>query len=226
MTGVVVEQRLQPKTEGSNGPYRALNAAAIAAMGLPAGEVRISHGAFVYRWKKEVRVFELRGHEDLNDGIAPAGFVWVEPGIPPERLRLVANRARLVYRLHGEKKVPYGFRYRTSSFDEKGSLSLGDGEVGLTCATIVAALFESEKLPLLDPSQWPAPDEEDKRTRLRFLERLEAGNVDRANLLRRELNAPRISPEEVVAASAIYPQMGTFENLQDGAGVVRQRIGT
>jgi hypothetical protein len=226
MTHPSVEQRLQPKELTGKQPYRPLNAVGIAATGLGPQNERISHCALLYRWKKEVRAFEMRSHEELRDSVAQDGFVWVEPAVPPERLKLVANKARLVHRRHAERAVPYGFRYRASSFDQNGGLRLGDGEIGLTCATIVAAIFESEGIRLLDPSEWPAPDALDRATRETFLDRFQSQNRERAKLLRGDLDAPRISPEEVVAAGAIHPEVGTFANLQDGAFVVRQRIGT
>lgn len=226
MTRPLVEERLQPKQLKGKGRYAPLSVVGVAAAGLGPQNERVSHCALLYRWKKEVRAFEMLSHEQLRDDVPRQEFVWVEPGIQPERLKLVTHRARLVRRRHEEKSVPYGFRYRRSSFDQNGGLRLGDGEIGFTCATIVAAIFESEGLPLLDPGEWPAPDRDDLASRTRFLERLKVQKPEHAKVLQRDLDAPRISPEEVVTASALHPEVGTFDNLQDGAAVVRARIGT
>lgn len=168
----------------------------------------------------------MHDHKDVRDDRVRPDFVWIEPRIPPERLQLVANRARLVHRCHKANKVPYGFRYVTSSFDEKGGMRLGDGEIGFTCSTIIAALFESERLPLIDPTTWPAPDRPDTELRVAYLDHLRKKDPEHASLLAKDLKAPRISPEEVVAGAALHPTVGTFDTVQDGAGDVRARLKT
>lgn len=223
---------LQPKNGASANPYRDLKQLGVAAKanvihpGTPAEE-RIPHAALLYRRKKiEIRIFHLEDHKKITDATAPTDFVWIEPNIPEERAKLVASKARLVHQQHKANGIPYGFGFRTSSFDKAGSFRLGEGEVGLTCATIVAAIFESEKIKLLEPTGWPGPDSDDKRKRRTFIDHLKKHDAAHAALLEKDIDAPRISPEEVVAASAIHPTVGTFANLQTGAADVRARIGT
>ena len=229
MTREAVEERLQPKgTAGLPAAYNSVKLLGIAATGPALEEGRQApHAALLYRWKKtEIRLFEMHDHKKLSDGPVRGKYVWVEPTISPERLRLVVNRARLVYQRAQEAGVPYGFGYRTSCFDEHGGPRLGEGEVGFTCATIVAAILEAEKLPILDPTSWPAPDKTDLDTRRTYLDHLKKTDPEHAKVLEADIKSPRIAPEEVVAAAAMHPPTATFESLQDGAAVVRRRIGT
>ena len=229
MTTRSVADCLHPKKGTPPGrPYDAVKGIGIAAIAIPGVHGQsIAHAGILYRWKKlEVRLFEMRNHKELRDVPAPPDFVWVEPAIPPERMRLVISRARLVYDCHKKNAVPYGFGYRTSAFDEKGGFRIGDGEIGFTCSTIVAAILESERLKLIDPTAWPAPDSADKQTRQAYLEYLQTTDPAHAKLLATDIESPRISPEEVVAAAAMHPEVGTYDTLQDGAAHVRQRIGT
>lgn len=190
-----------------------------------------SHAGLLYRSKgKPIFFFELRGHEDLHaepieENPGRPSLAWIEPQITPERAKLIVGRCKLVLHAHQERKVPYGFRYGRTVFDERGMLLLGEGEAGLTCATIIDAVFAAEKVPLLDPSKWDAADDDDKRTRRKFIDHLRGADPQRAAVLETEIDAPRIRPEEVVAAAAIHPRLGTFALLVDGAAVVAERLG-
>jgi len=184
----------------------------------------------LYRWKKGIRFFELKTHrklsdEPITDDPARPGIVWVEPRIPPERALLLKAKCQLVSQLHQEKGFPYGFRYSRTAFDTQGMLRLGPGEVGVTCATIVDAIFASEGMPLLDPSRWPPPDNDDKSLRRGVIADIRKRDREHADVLEAEIDAPRIRPEEVVAAAAIHPTVGTFDTLLDGAAVVAERLG-
>ena len=117
MSREAVEDRLHPKgAAGLPAAYGALKCLGIAATGPRLGPGRpVPHAGILYRWKKtEIRLFELHDHHKLRDEPARTGvgYVWVEPPIAPERLRLVANRARLVYQRNQQNGVPYGFGYR------------------------------------------------------------------------------------------------------------------
>lgn len=207
-------------------PYGSIRAVAVAARTDNRHGEPISHAAMLYRAKSEVRVFELQSHQALSDApVAQNDFVWVEPAIPVERLRLVVARAKLVHKSHQQNAVPYGFRYRVSTFDFNGACKIGQGEIGFTCSTIIAAIFDAERVPLLDPTSWPPPDEADKKARRAFIGRLPPKYLDHGKALAREIDSPRISPEEAVAAAAGQPRVGTFESVQSLAAAVRLRIG-
>jgi hypothetical protein len=225
MTRQLVRDRIQPKGQpGAQPSYGGLKGVGSAATGYCDRTRTWSHAGMLYRWKKEVRLFEMKTHKVLGNDPARPNFVWIEPRIPPERMRVVAAKARLVFDLHQKSAVPYGFGYDRTTFDENGGLRLGAGEMGLTCSTIVAAILESERLPLLDPRTWPPPDQSDIAVRREFIRTLRAKDPEHAKTLEGDIQTPRISPEEVVAAAATFPQIGTFDNLQAGAAEVAARI--
>lgn len=227
MTRERVADRLQPKNGATAGAseYGGLKCVAVGIRATPGYETSIAHAGLLYRRGKEVRLFEMRSHKELSDDAAPPGFCWIEPTFPVERMKLVIARARLVYEKHQENAIPYGFGYSRSSFDEKGGLRLGHGEVGLTCSTIVAALLASEGLPLVEPASWPLPDDSDKKVRKKFLRDLEKKDPEHAKVLQKDIGAPRISPEEVVAAAALCPPACAFDGVQDGAAYIRGQLG-
>ena len=215
---------------GPNTECQALRMLGVVAARITNSTSAWAHAGILYRSKKEIRFFELRTHrkltdEPIKDDHRRPSIVWVEPRIQPERATLVIAKCRLVMKHYKENTLPYGFRYSRTSFDEHGTLHLGSSEVGLTCATIVDAVFTSEGLRLLDPSKWPPPDDEDKRLRRAVIADIRTRDPEHAALLEAEIDAPRIRPEEVVAAAAIHPTVGTFDTLLDGAAVVAASIG-
>jgi hypothetical protein len=228
MTRELVAERLQPKGAalGDAASYTTIKCLGVAVTRIAGHAGPIAHAGILYRRKTEVRLFEMRSHKELCDAPARSGFVWIEPSLPPERLALIIGRLRLVYDSHKRQAVPYGFKWRKSSFDEKGGLRLGDGEIGFTCSTSVAALLEAEGLSLVSPDTWPPPDSADKAVRKTFLDELRKKDPEHAKLLQTDIEAPRIGPEEVVAAAGTSPPPASFQSVQDGAAVVRARIGT
>lgn len=214
----------------ANTECRGLRELGVVAARMTNGPSAWTHAGILYRWKKEFRFFELRTHCKLSDEPIKnepmrAGLVWVEPRIPPERAVLLKTKCRLVADRQKETGAPYGFRYSRTTFDDQGVLRLGPGEVGVTCATIVDAIFASEGMPLLDPSKWPPPDDEDKTSRRAVIADIRARDPQHADVLEAEIGSPRIRPEEVVAAAAIHPTIGTFEALVDGAAAVTEKLG-
>ncbi len=225
MSRETVQNRLRP-SEGREG-YGELVYLGVAAARMERGSNRWPHAGMLYRWQKEVRLFEMLSHEMLQDEPARPGFVWVEPVLTRQRAVLVAMKCRLVHRLHKSKAVPYGFRYARTTFDAQGILRLGAGEVGVTCSTILAAILHSEGVDLVDPSTWPDADRSEQQARARLIADVAVRDAAHAAVLENEIAAPRISPEDVVAAAALTPPPPpvTWERVLDGSAVVGKRIG-
>jgi hypothetical protein len=238
MSRKVVQSRLRTSAN-----CRELGHAGAAAMRLTRGGPAWAHAGILYRWKKtEVRLFELLTHQQLRDQLVtepnPGGpsrevICWAEPDIEKERAQLVGPKCQLVHRLHQQNAVPYGFRYHKTYFDRLGGLHTGQGEVGLTCATIVVAVLASVQVALVDPSTWEPADLVDQKARRGVINSIRVGdpaqgiapNPEHARILEAEIEASRIRPEEVVAAAAIHPAVATFDTVQDGAAVVAERLG-
>lgn len=216
------------RTAGPNGDCGRLRRVGLAACRSERDGAAWAHAGVLYRSKAGVFLLELATHRTLR--VLPASakglpLVWTEPNLPEERARMIISKCNLVLKRHGQNAIPYGFRFERSSFDPSGSLRLGPKEIGLTCSTIVLAVFASERVQLVDPTSWPSPDEADKRDRERLIVSVAGRDPEHAQRLRMDVDAPRIRPEEVVAAGACYPELGTFESLVDGAAVVAEQLG-
>lgn len=228
MSREAVVAQIRPSTAPACGEtgwsYSDLKVLGVAAARYQVHGAQWFHAALVYRRKKDVALFEMQTHNVVVERPVGPGFAWVEPKVDKDRLKLVIRRARLVREAAQSHGLPYGFTFGRSAFDENGIYRRAEGEVGLTCSTMIAAIFEAEKITLLDPGTWPAADEEDKRERRRLIAGIAQTDPEHARILTQEINAPRIRPQEVVAAAATFREkLGTFDNLQDGAIVVVDR---
>ncbi len=175
----------------------------------------------------------MNGPRDVHDA-APAAlppqppYVWIELAISKNHALLVMGRARLVVDAHQKHAIPYGFRWSKSTFHENGQTRFAPGEIGFTCSTIVAAVLAAEGIQLIDPEQWPPPDRADKENRAAYIKMLRRDKPELSNdldAMAPEIDAPRIAPDEVVAAAAVYPiSVGTYASLLDDAAYVRSRF--
>ncbi len=237
MTRAVVAERLHPKSSEGTG-YEAMRALGVAATTMtgPADATASNatsrvwtHGALLYRWKKETRLFHMLGHHVIADSDAPAlAFLWAEPRVAPEKARLIATRCRLMVEVQKEDPTafPYGFKFAASIVGKQGKPEFGQNEIGFTCSTIVCAIFAGEGCALVDMKDWPPADGIDKRARTGQIRTVQNDDVH-AELLRHpdQVDSPRVRPQDVVAAAALFPPARTFEDLVDGATVVDERLG-
>jgi hypothetical protein len=129
-------------------------AIAIFPKGLHVG---ILHFEFDY----SLRVLHLCSHKELQS--QPAADVdcklWVVPDLEPEQIAAISAFCRLVRARHAEKGVPYGFSPPESFFDVTANYVQTDGE-GLTCATLVLAVFHRSGVTLIHYHTWPARPED------------------------------------------------------------------
>ena len=159
------------------------------------------HAGILYRTDQGANVLNLGFQDRLGvDWEWPR--LWSAPDCEPELLFYAATMCRRIWELFvEERKFPYGIRFGGSSFDETGHLVLAQGANGLTCATLVLAVFRSANIDLVDESSWPVRKVDDQA----FLDRLrpfaEKGHM---KLLAAEVEAgvKRIWPDEVVGACA------------------------
>jgi hypothetical protein len=160
-------------------------------------------------WRDEggaLRHLHLASDRDLRCDAPRADADAAVSPLEPERLAQVAQMCRRVWRRHENHKLRYGFRYDRSRFERSGELRLGPDEVGLTCATLVLAVYRSVGLELLRRDEWPERLEDTARW-VTLVAMLEAHGVDAAHIraLRGQTDAPRYRPDEVAAASSVAP---------------------
>lgn len=140
--------------------------------------------------------------------------LWAAPQVEAERLTSVGGYCRLIWKRYKKNQnvMPYRINVGRSKFNGDGSLHLGDGAKGLTCASFVLAVFESVGVTLLDEATFPVRKEDDEK----FLESVRAFAQQRHfKLLSEEVAAGcrRVQPQEVVAACAV-PPVATFSQIE------------
>ncbi|WP_428265090.1 hypothetical protein [Haliangium sp.] len=142
------------------------------------------------------------GWQDTLDRSWPWARLWATPDVEPEQLMSVAGFCRRIWRSYERtRRFPYGIRFAGSTFDERGRLRLGPGARGLTCATFVLAVFRAVGVDLVDESDWPVREEDD-RAFLATLARF--ATEEHFALLQGEVDAGvvRVRPDEVLGACA------------------------
>lgn len=109
------------------------------------------------------------------------------------------------------RHVPYGFRLDVSKFaEDDGRFVTGPGEIGLTCATFVIAMFEWARVPLLDRPTWSMRGQERQeqdraaqRQLVGWMAERRRAPPNHIEALRQEEGCVRFRAEEVAAASAM-----------------------
>jgi hypothetical protein len=190
-----------------------------------------AHIGITYRCakRKTLRVLHLASHLKLKDEVPaaskPPWAFFVQPEIDEEDLKLLA--VFCTKRARAPQDIPYGFRYADSTFDPTGGrFMVGQGEVGLTCATFVLAMCKWAGIELVDATTWKAqPDDESFKTAM--IEAL-ARHADKEHIkaLRRDLEpkSPRFRAEEVAACTAFETRPVTFDCAQLAGQAVVERL--
>lgn len=150
--------------------------------------------------------------------------LWAVPEVEPERLTSVGGYCRLIWKRYKKNQnvMPYRINVGRSKFNGDGSLHLGEGAKGLTCASFVLAVFESVGVTLLDETSFPVRKDDDQK----FLDSVRPfANPRHFKLLSEEVAAGcrRVQPQEVMAACALQP-VATFSQLEVGSWEVLGKL--
>lgn len=103
-------------------------------------------------------------------------------------------------------RIPYGIKYWPGAcFDDAANFSPSVEDIGLTCATFVMAMFESQSETIIDTANWPSRPG-DKDWAAHIIDDLSCtGNSEHADIQAKSLeNAVRFKPLEVAAAAIVY----------------------
>lgn len=158
------------------------------------------------------RFLHLAFHRHLVVGDVPAAGLFGRPQMP----RVLANHLLMLLDKVGaanSNAIAYAFGYDgTTRFEPtSGLIRLGSGQIGLSCATFVLALFDTVGAPLVDVTTWTTRDGDDatKATLIDLLRecerrgQIEAGHADRAAA--EASHCARFRPEDVLAAATEAP---------------------
>lgn len=161
-----------------------------------------------------------------NDDPTAASFgrmAWVIPALDELESSSLAARCRTIAKKQSEGRIPYGFVYRGASFSLDGELELGMGELGLTCATFVLAVFKSTSIELVERQSWPIRDG-DESFRDGIVEVVRSLDEEAAKALLAEPRCARFRPTEVAGATTVRPRPVTFVAAQQPALQVERFI--
>jgi hypothetical protein len=146
-----------------------------------------------------VKVLHLCDHLLLKDEVPPPGLTaWIDPDIDSAILDLVTDWCRLIFYLHGTGAMPYGFSSPEAFFDGKGNIQ--KDRVGLTCATLVLAIFHQVGISVIDYSTWPKLNAKDRKDRAGMGRHIAKGDPSQAVKLETDATKSRYKPLHVAGA--------------------------
>ncbi len=163
------------------------------------------HAGLLYSGPNNTRCALHLGWQDRLYDQWESPVLWATPEIEPEQLFTAAALCRHIWEAFmKEKAFPWALRDLGARFDAKGHLVLTQGAHGLTCATIILAIFDFAGAELVVRDTWPIRRQQDRE----WLEWAynegffrEAAHYE---LIRAEVEegVPRVLPDEIVAACA------------------------
>lgn len=151
------------------------------------------------------RVLHLCDHRVLRcdpPSEATESILYVVPDLDPISIETVSAFARLVRNRHLADGIPYGFSPPDQFLDSSASFGTVPGE-GLTCASLILAVFHRSGVPLVAYDTWET-DEHDLQQQLRFV--IHFRDTDKmtheeANALATTIGRARYRPLQVAGAA-------------------------
>jgi len=105
-------------------------------------------------------LLHLRFHYQLVREPLPKTYHWVEACLPAERAIHVAELCSVVSQRYNDGRLAYAFQYRGGGFDLVSGTLLSATGRGLSCATLVPAIFSTVGIDILDLPTWPVRPED------------------------------------------------------------------
>jgi hypothetical protein len=170
-----------------------------------------THTGILHRVKGQLHILDLLWHQKLRAAPVPQNqHHFVSPELEDEEINDIRAMCRLIHRRHEASPllIPYAFRLgQDVYFDQtSGELILKDG-LGLTCSTLVLAIFRSVRVAFIDQRNWVMRCDDIVRYR-HYIAMMEQGipgfapaaDADHIQKLKASLPCDRVRPEEVAAA--------------------------
>lgn len=155
----------------------------------------------------------LAFHNRLRSEAIDGDYGWIEcPGLSPDEAEDIGLWLAEVWARNGNR-IPYGINYwRGAHFRRDGTFIPSPNGDGLTCATLVVALFEGYGLPIIDVATWPVRLSDRKFQKLivdaleqDWLARKDANHAQRIQQQKAHIgNAARFRPAEVAHAVSVW----------------------
>ena len=203
------------------------------ALGRTGAQRQYLHSGIFYRNRgKEIAFLEL-----IIDGTIRSGtpdqcratrFIWsLAPVDDQFRREQLATLCELIA-VNGQR-VPYGFKHVDATFSlANGSLVIAGNPIGLTCATLVLAVFASHRIELIDTSTWQLRDA-DTKWQQQMIEEMRnnphwgvpAGEID---LNESDVPCLRYSPDDIMGAALAGQIPASFETATRLGGAAIQAL--
>jgi hypothetical protein len=185
-----------------------------------------AHVGLLFRDGSAVRFLHLCFHRNLKLGAPDRCRMWVSPDVDVDQAPTIIANALLVFEKNKDRKLTYGFSRPDGFFSADGSIILGPGQVGLTCATFVLAIFDLSGTPLLEYDTWrPRPDDQERQEELiRLVEEDHNEEMEHVKLMRAQLGSVRFRPLEVMAGGWVFGPPVSFSDAEWIASLIRQNL--
>ena len=142
----------------------------------------------------------LRDHFDLRSEPPTDNYSWMQIDLDEINRRLLASFCSVLAKKCCE--VPYGFTYNGLYFTPAGDYIAHDLGHGLTCATFVMAVFETQSLRILKTDEWLPADFDDLLWQANFVAGIgQRRGPQTAAAMGQFIGHPRYRPEHVAAGS-------------------------
>ncbi len=144
-------------------------------------------------------------------------YLWGSPDIPEQRKGDFVAKAMLIRDKAKTKDIPYGYSSPVNFFDnQSGEIIKDNRNVGLTCSTLILAIFHMIGISIIDYSSW-IYREEDKIKQLYYLEYMKKEGFftkEHREKVKQQIEGFRYRPEEVVAAAVTPNEIRTMAELE------------
>lgn len=217
-----------------NEPFEGVGAVGLAILCRQASgeQGKVRHVGVLYRdppaGPGKVRLLHLPGHRRIVSTASPGQqYAWLAPDIPESLARVLANQCKRIAERYRSEGITYAFRYMGGQFAD--GVFKPNGELGLTCATFVLAVFASVGGTLLRVEEWPLRSDDNSRKKqlIAVVRASEHGEKDADHVAAlegpEEMSAPRYRPEEVAAAGTVEAKdlpLGYHEAASRGECIV------
>lgn len=182
----------------------------------------------------EIELLHLAWHRNLKCEAPDERYVWVPSPLDPLLQQHLATYAQMVFDKCKDGQIPYSISMEFVGFLSDGSFRVGlDAPYGgLTCATFVLLLAESQGVSFIDFEKW-GKRSSDERWQRQILQKLtehmkQKGLTEDLALLSQQKaaigRASRYKPEEVCAAAGQENPPHSFEAVKASASRLLNKI--
>ena len=178
----------------------------------------------------DLNLLHLGSHNKLENEEPKEHFHWINVDIDESRARQLSAQCRRVWNAN-KNYFPYGFSSPNECFDiDTAQLLFGEDYpdfVGLTCATLVLAVFGYAGFHLVEYDTWPENREDDKDFQEEIIRifigipGIEDSHIDK---MRKDVGKARFRPLEVAGAALAYPPPAKFEIADQMGQLVSKKL--